>query len=53
MADVKPLDRLIARDDLVVAMPPAEPQQVVEQRFRQDAQFVAVGIDAQRAVALG
>jgi hypothetical protein len=32
---------------------PAEPQQVVEQGFGQDAQLVAIGIDAQRAVALG
>jgi hypothetical protein len=37
---------------LVVAMAPAEAQQIVEQRLGQDAELVAVGVDAERAVAL-
>ena len=48
---VEPFDRLLGRDDLVIAMAPAQPQQVVAQRRRQEA-HVAIGIDAQRAVAL-
>ena len=48
---VEPLDRLLGRDDLVVAMAPAQPQQVVAQRLGQEA-HVAIGIDAERAVAL-
>ena len=49
--DVEPLDRLLGRDDLVVAMAPAEPQQIVAQRLGQIA-HVAIGVDAERAVAL-
>ena len=30
MVEVEPLDRLLAADDLVVAMAPAEPQQIIE-----------------------
>ena len=52
MVEVEPLDRLLAVDDFVVAMAPAEPQQIVEQRFGQDAELVAIGVDAERAVAL-
>ena len=40
------------RDDLVVAMAPAEPQQVIVERLGQDAELVAIGFDAERAVAL-
>lgn len=36
-----------------IAVTPAQPQQVVEQRFGQDAEVVAIRIDPQRAVALG
>ena len=46
MVEVEPFDRLFAADDLVVAMAPAEAQQIIEQRFGQDAQLVAIGIDA-------
>ena len=53
MGNVEPLDGLIAVDDFLVAVAPAKTQQVVEQRLGQDAEFVAVGVDAQRAVALG
>ena len=52
MVEVEPVDRLLAADDLVVAMAPAEPQQIVEQRLGQDAQLVAIVVDAERAVAL-
>ena len=52
MIDVEPFDRLVAADDLVVAMAPAEAQQIIEQRLGQDAELVAIGVDAQRAVAL-
>ena len=46
MVEVEPFDRLLAADDLVVAMAPAEPQQIIEQRLGQDAQLVAIGVDA-------
>ena len=47
--DVEPLDRLLGREDLVVAVAPAEAQQIVAQRLGQIAQL-AIGIDAERAV---
>ena len=53
MVEVEPCDGLVAADDLVVAMAPAEPQQIVEQGLGQHAQLVAIGIDAERAVPLG
>ena len=34
-------------------MAPAEAEQIVEQRLGQDAELVAIGLDAERAVALG
>src|SRR5580704_6962691 len=43
---IEPFDRLLGRDDLVVAMAPAQPQQVVAQRRRQEA-HVAIGVDTQ------
>ena len=46
MIDVEPLDCLLAADDFIVAMPPAEAQQIVEQRFGKDAEFVALGVDS-------
>src|SRR3546814_11271258 len=49
--EVEPFDGLLGGDDLVVAMAPAEAQQIVAQRLRQVAQ-VAVGVDAEGAVAL-
>jgi hypothetical protein len=52
MVDVEPLDGLLAADDLLVAVAPAEAQQIVEQRLVQQTEFVAIGVDAQRAVAL-
>ena len=53
MVEVEPFHRLVAADDLVVAMAPAEPEQIVEQRLGQDAELVAIGVDAERAVPLG
>src|SRR3546814_17897636 len=49
--EVEPFDGLLGGDDLVVAMAPAEAQQIVAQRLRQVAQ-VAVGVAAEGAVAL-
>ena len=51
IGDVEPVYRILGRDDLVVAVAPAEPQQVIAQRLRQIAEF-AVLLDADRAVAL-
>ena len=48
---VEPLDCLLGRDDLVVAVAPAQAQQVVAQRLGQEA-HVAIGVDAQCAVPL-
>lgn len=50
---VEPLDRLLAADDFLIAVAPAKTQQVIEHGFGQYAQLVAIGIDAERAVALG
>ena len=52
MVEVEPFDGLFAADDLVVAMTPAEPEEVIADRFGQIAELVAVGIDPERAVAL-
>src|SRR3546814_3817603 len=41
-----------AGDDLLIAMAPAQAQQIVEHRFGQHAHFVAIGVHAQRAVPL-
>ena len=49
---VEPFDRLVGRDDFVVAVAPAEAQQVVAHGRGQIA-HVAIGLDAERAVALG
>ena len=54
-ADLRQIERgdhLLGREDLLVAMRPAEPDQIVAHRRRQIAHG-AVGIDAERAVALG
>ncbi len=53
MAEIEPFHRVLAADDLVVAMAPAEPEQIVEQGLGQDAELVAIGVDAERAMALG
>src|SRR5829696_2965697 len=45
------VDHLVRREDLLVAVAPAEPDEVVAQRRRQIAKR-AVGIDAERPVAL-
>ena len=52
MADIEPFDRLIAADDLVVAMTPAKPQLIIEQGLGEDAEVVAIGIDPQCPVPL-
>ena len=52
MRQVEPFDRLLAADDLVVAVTPAEAQQVIGNRFREQAEFVAIGIHAQSPVPL-
>src|SRR4051812_37638971 len=52
MIEVEPLDRLLAADDFVVAMAPAEAEQVIADRFGKHPQLVAVGVDAKRPVAL-
>src|SRR3546814_3868072 len=49
---VEPLDRLLSGDDLVIAVAPAQAQQIVAQRLRQVA-HVAIGLDAERAVEIG
>ena len=49
--EIEPVDHLRGRHDLVVAVAPAEPHEIVAQRGRQIA-HLAVGLDAERAVAL-
>ena len=51
LGDVEPADRVLGRDDLVVAVAPPEAHEVVAQRLRQVAQF-AVLLDPDRAVPL-
>ena len=48
--DIEPLDGLLGRDDLVVAMTPTEPEEIIAQCFRQIAE-VAIGVDREGAVA--
>src|SRR5690348_2160592 len=52
MVEVEPLDRLIAVDDFVVAVPPAQPEQIIVDRFGKHSKLVAIGIDTERSVAL-
>ena len=52
MTQVEPLGRLFAADDFVVAVAPAEAEEIIVHRFGQIAHFVAIGIDAERAVTL-
>ncbi len=51
VADIKQRDHVLAREDFPVAMRPAEPHEIVEQRVRQVA-VVAILHHADRAVAL-
>ena len=50
--EVEPLDGLLRRENLVVAMAPAEPREIIAHRGRQIAHG-AVSLDAERAVPLG
>ena len=50
--EVEPLDQLLAREHLLVAVRPAQAREVVHQRVGQEA-VVAVLHHAHRAVALG
>ena len=50
--EIEPFDRLRGGDDLVIAMAPAQPQQIVAHGLGQIA-HVAIGLDRQRAMALG
>src|SRR5687768_11568443 len=47
LRQVKPADRILPGDDLLVAMAPAEAQQIVEQGLGEDAEIVAIGLDAE------
>ena len=51
LRQVERRDHLLGRDDLLVAMAPAEPDQIIAQRRRQIAHG-AIGVDAERTVAL-
>ena len=51
-AEIEGLDHLLCREDLLVAMRPAEPHEIVAQRHGQIAE-PAIGIDPERAMALG
>jgi hypothetical protein len=50
--ETEPLDHLLGRHDLVVAVAPAEPDEIVAERRRQIAHG-AIGIDPERAMTLG
>ena len=52
MLEIEVLDQLLAREDLLVAVGPAEPGQIVDHGLGQDAR-VAEGLDRGGAVALG
>ncbi len=52
IVDVEQLDHLVHREDLLIAVRPAQAHQVVEQRLRQVA-LLAILHDAHRPVALG
>jgi hypothetical protein len=51
-SDVEQLDRARDRDEFLVSMAPAQAQQIVEHGFGQHPHVVAIGVHAQRAVAL-
>ena len=50
--EIEPAYRILPRDDLVVAVTPAEPEQVIVQRFGQDSHVVAIRFDSHRAMPL-
>src|SRR3546814_19404651 len=50
--EIEPVHRLLATDDLGIAVAPTETQEIIVHRFGQIAKLVAIGVDAQRAVAL-
>ena len=49
--EIEPFDGLLGGNDLVIAVAPAQPQQVVAHGLGQIA-HVAIGLDGQRAMAL-
>src|SRR3546814_19077464 len=50
--EIEPVHRLLATDDLGIAVAPTETQEIIVHRFGQIAKLVAIGVDAQRTVAL-
>ena len=53
LGEIEPGGSVFAADDLFVAMAPAKAEQIVEQGLRQETELVAIGLDAERAMALG
>ena len=49
--EIEPVDHLVGREDLIIAMAPAEPGQIVAHRFRQIAHG-AIGLDAKSTMTL-
>src|SRR6185312_3693112 len=52
MVEIEPLNRLVAADDLGIAMAPSKAEQVIADRLGQHSELVAIGVDAECAVAL-
>jgi len=52
LREIEGLDQFVAREKLLVALAPAEAREIIAQRRRQIAHR-AIGVDAERAVALG
>src|SRR3546814_5267073 len=50
---IKQFDRPITRNDFLVTIAPAEPQQIIGDSFRQHSHIIAIGITAQGSVTLG
>src|SRR3546814_18015112 len=50
---IKQFDRPITRNDFLVTIAPAEPQQIIGDSYRQHSHIIAIGIHAQGSVPLG
>src|SRR3546814_14254408 len=53
LVHIKQFDRPTTRNDFLVTIAPAEPQQIIGDSFRQHSHIIAIGIHAQGSVPLG
>src|SRR3546814_16433770 len=53
LVHIKQFDRPITRNDFLVTIAPAEPQQIIGDSFRQHSHIIAISIHASGSVPLG